>query len=116
MKAQLAVLNQVHSQSKIDIAKPNAHGSASSNYEAVREQHLKLISSIDHFNQNMEELGMKATIKSEIQMGEIILKLGNSVNHARGKCEGIEKMVKALYTLVNKNSMDKPIINDEGTH
>lgn len=38
MKAQLPVLNQVHSQSKIGIAKLNAHGSASSNYEAVREE------------------------------------------------------------------------------
>ncbi len=62
-KAQLASLNQVHSQTKMDIAKLTVHGSASSNYEAVQEQHLKLTSSIDHFNQNMEEMGMKTTMR-----------------------------------------------------
>lgn len=46
-------------------------------------------------------------------MGEIILMLGESVEHG-GQCEEVEKMMKALYTLVNKDSVDRPIISDKG--
>ena len=49
-------------------------------------------------------------------MGELILMLGNSVERVRGQREEVEKMMKALYTFVNIDSVNRPIISDKGAH
>ena len=64
----------------------------------------------------MEEIGMKTMIRWGAQMGELILMLGNSVEHVRGQREEVEKMMKALYTFVNIDSVNRPIISDKGAH